>query len=100
MPSDLETSLETLITLFHKYAGDDDTLSKKEFKMLMQNELSSFLKCQRDPAAVDRIMKDLDGNGDGKLDFSEFVGLAAGLAIACNQCYEMKMKNRGQCKKK
>ncbi|KAK2830513.1 hypothetical protein Q5P01_018444 [Channa striata] len=48
----------------------------------MENELSNFLKSQKDPAAVDKIMKDLDTNGDGQVDFEEFVALVVGLSIA------------------
>lgn len=47
MPSDLETSMETLIKVFHRYAskeGDTGTLSRKELKTLMEAELAGFLK--------------------------------------------------------
>ena len=46
------------------------------------------LQSQKDPAAVDKIMKDLDTNGDGQVDFEEFVSLVVGLSIACEQCYQ------------
>ena len=39
--------MESLIKLFHCYAdkdGDSNTLNKKELKLLMETELSSFLK--------------------------------------------------------
>uniref|UniRef100_A0A9J7X3P9 S100/CaBP-9k-type calcium binding subdomain domain-containing protein n=1 Tax=Cyprinus carpio carpio TaxID=630221 RepID=A0A9J7X3P9_CYPCA len=52
MPSDLERAMETLITVFHRYAskeaGNTSTLSRKELKMLMEAELASFLKSQKD----------------------------------------------------
>uniref|UniRef100_A0A8C7M1I0 EF-hand domain-containing protein n=2 Tax=Oncorhynchus TaxID=8016 RepID=A0A8C7M1I0_ONCMY len=92
MPSQLERSLQSLITVFHRYAdkdGDCNTLSKKELKELMQTELGSFLKSQKDPAAIDKIMKDLDQNGDGKVNFEEFVSLVVGLSIACEQIYQL-----------
>ncbi|XP_048008882.1 protein S100-A1-like [Megalobrama amblycephala] len=88
MPSDLERAMETLIMVFHRYAGkegSDVSLSRKELKQLMETELSSFLKSQKDPAAVDRIMKDLDATGDGEVNFEEFVSLVVGLSIACEQ---------------
>ncbi|KAK6326862.1 hypothetical protein J4Q44_G00025070 [Coregonus suidteri] len=92
MPSELERSMESLITVFHRYAdkdGDSNTLSNKELKELMQTELASFLKSQKDPAAIDKIMKDLDQNGDGKVNFEEFVSLVVGLSIACEQIYQL-----------
>uniref|UniRef100_A0A8C2HJE4 Protein S100 n=1 Tax=Cyprinus carpio TaxID=7962 RepID=A0A8C2HJE4_CYPCA len=96
MPSDLERAMETLITVFHRYAskeaGNTSTLSRKELKMLMEAELASFLKSQKDPAAIDKLMKDLDANGDGEVNFEEFVSLVVGLSIACEQIYKIHMK--------
>ncbi|TRZ01325.1 hypothetical protein DNTS_020892 [Danionella cerebrum] len=93
MPSDLERAMETLITVFHRYAdadGKKGSLSRRELKTLMEKELASFLKSQKDPATVDKIMKDLDTNGDGEVNFEEFVSLVAGLSIACEQIYSLK----------
>lgn len=45
--TDLEKCMESLIFTFHRYAeagGDGNTLSKKELKKLLENELPSFLK--------------------------------------------------------
>ncbi|KAM3858006.1 protein S100-A10a [Diretmus argenteus] len=99
MPSELEKAMESMITVFHRYAskyGESGTLSRKELRELMENELSGFLQSQKDPAAVDKIMKDLDANGDGKVDFEEFVSLVVGLSIACEQCYKLHMKKTGK----
>ncbi|XP_037549273.1 protein S100-A10a [Nematolebias whitei] len=101
MPSDLETCMETLIKVFHRYAskeGHSATLNRRELRLLMENELANFLKSQKDPAAVDKIMKDLDANCDGQVDFEEFVSLVVGLSIACEQCYQMHLKKTGATK--
>ena len=37
-------------------------------------------------------MKDLDTNGDGEVNFEEFVSLVVGLSIACEQCYQLHLK--------
>merc|ERR1712002_1445558 len=82
MPSELETAMESLIKVFHRYAsrdGKSGTLNRRELRELMENELSNFLRSQ----------KDLDTNGDGQVDFEEFVSLVVGLSIACEQCYQM-----------
>merc|ERR1711931_153662 len=95
MPSDLETCMETMMMVFHRYAdedGDTKSLSKKELKKLMETELASFLKTQKDPKTVDKIMKDLDQNKDGKVDFEEFVALVVGLSIACETLYQKSKK--------
>merc|ERR1712142_337616 len=99
MPSELENAMESMIKVFHKYASKDGkpgTLTSRELRELMENELSGFLKSQKDPAAVDKIMKNLDANRDGLVDFEEFVSLVVGLSIACEQCYQMHMKKEAK----
>uniref|UniRef100_A0A3Q3IW16 S100/CaBP-9k-type calcium binding subdomain domain-containing protein n=1 Tax=Monopterus albus TaxID=43700 RepID=A0A3Q3IW16_MONAL len=83
MPSELECAMESLITMFHRYAGKDtNTLSRRELRELMENELSTFLK--EDPAAVDKIMKDLDTERKDVLDFDMFLSLLARFLMANN----------------
>lgn len=80
MGSELETAMETLINVFHAHSGkegDKYKLSKKELKELLQTELSGFLDAQKDADAVDKVMKELDENGDGEVDFQEYVVLVA-----------------------
>ncbi|XP_068613842.1 protein S100-A11-like [Brachionichthys hirsutus] len=93
--TELEKCMESLIFIFHRYAGQDDDgrkLSKKELKKLIEEELPSFIKAQKNPQTVDSIMKDLDLNKDDKLDFEEFLPLVAGLALACEKCYNSREK--------
>uniref|UniRef100_A0A3B4Y4G5 Protein S100 n=1 Tax=Seriola lalandi dorsalis TaxID=1841481 RepID=A0A3B4Y4G5_SERLL len=93
--TELEKNMEALILIFHRYAdedGDGRTLSKKELKKLVQTELPSFLKAQKNPNVVDRIMKDLDQNKDDKLDFEEFMSLIVGLSMACEKIYGLHEK--------
>jgi len=51
-----------------------------------QGSIPSFglLQNQKDPAVVDRMMKRLDINSDGQLDFQEFLNLIGGIAVACH----------------
>lgn len=45
--TDLEKCMESLIQIFHRYAdenSDGKTLSKKELKTLIEQELPTFLK--------------------------------------------------------
>lgn len=45
--TELEKCMESLILIFHRYAkedGDGKTLSKKELKKLVENELPTFIK--------------------------------------------------------
>nr|XP_061814799.1 toll-like receptor 2 type-2 [Nerophis lumbriciformis] len=94
--SQLEKAMESLIAVFHSYSskeGDKYKLSKGELKTLLRHELTDFLAGRNDAATIDKIMADLDENGDRQLDFQEFVVLVAALTVACNDFFV------GSCKK-
>ncbi|KAL1772498.1 hypothetical protein HispidOSU_022051 [Sigmodon hispidus] len=79
--------METLINVLHTHSGKEEDkykLSKKELKDLLQSDLSSFLDVQKDADAVD---KELDENGDGDVDFQEYVMQVAALTMACNNFF-------------
>lgn len=90
MPTETERCIESLIAVFQKYSGKDGNschLSKTEFLSFMNTELAAFTKNQKDPGVLDRMMKKLDLNSDGQLDFQEFLNLIGGLAIACHESF-------------
>lgn len=49
--------------------------------------MSLSLQNQKDPGVLDRMMKKLDLNSDGQLDFQEFLNLIGGLAVACHESF-------------
>uniref|UniRef100_A0AAZ1XPY9 Protein S100 n=1 Tax=Oreochromis aureus TaxID=47969 RepID=A0AAZ1XPY9_OREAU len=82
MSANLKGAMVDLIDVFHKYSGkegDKYTLTKLELKNLLKNELGEFLE---------KIMRELDDNKDGVVDFQEFVGLVAALTVACNEFFK------------
>ncbi|KAL7978070.1 hypothetical protein Chor_005057 [Crotalus horridus] len=90
MSSQLETAMDSLISVFHNYSGkegDKYKLNKKELKELLQIELGGLLETRRDTEVVDKIMQDLDENSDGEVDFQEFMVLVAALTVACNSFF-------------
>ncbi|KAM7054322.1 protein S100-A11 [Molossus nigricans] len=94
-PTETERCIESLIAVFQRYAGKDSnafTLSKTEFLTFMNTELSAFTKNQKDPGVLDRMMKKLDVNSDGQLDFQEFLNLIGGLAVACHDSFRKSQK--------
>ncbi|XP_068426554.1 protein S100-A1-like [Clinocottus analis] len=98
--TELEKCMESLITIFHHYADEDSdgkSLSKKEFSKLLETELPNFLKSQKDPKAVEKIRKDLDQNGDSKVDFEEFMSLVVGLSMSCEKMFVLHQQKK--CKK-
>ncbi|KAM6167546.1 protein S100-A11 isoform 1-T2 [Erethizon dorsatum] len=89
-PTETERCIESLIAVFQKYAGRDGNnskLSKTEFLTFMNKELGAFTKNQKDPGVLDRMMKKLDLDSDGQLDFQEFLNLIGGIAEACHSAF-------------
>ncbi|XP_062962997.1 protein S100-A11 [Cynocephalus volans] len=89
-PTETERCIESLIAVFQRFAGKDGNnfkLSKSEFRTFMNTELAAFTKNQKDPGVLDRMMKKLDLNSDGQLDFQEFLNLIGGLALACHDSF-------------
>ncbi|XP_036611668.1 protein S100-A1-like [Trichosurus vulpecula] len=89
--SELETAMESLINVFYTHSGkegDKYKLRKKELKELLLAELSGLLDTQKDADAVDKVMKELDENGDGEGDFQKYMVLVAVLTVACNNFWE------------
>ncbi|XP_053439877.1 protein S100-Z-like [Nycticebus coucang] len=99
MPTQLAMAMDTLIRVFHRYSckeGDRFKLNKGELKMLLQQEFTDFLLCQKDPQLVDKIMQDLDANKDNKVDFNEFVVMVVALTVACNDYFVEQLKKKGK----
>ena len=75
-PMETEQCIESLIAVFQRHAGrngNNSKLSKAEFLIFMNTELGVFTKNQKDPGVLGRMMKKLDLNSDGQLDFQEFL---------------------------
>uniref|UniRef100_A0A8C6VUG7 Protein S100 n=1 Tax=Nothobranchius furzeri TaxID=105023 RepID=A0A8C6VUG7_NOTFU len=86
----LQEAMENLIKVFYRYSGkegDKYKLNKKEMRNMLQEELAEFLTGSNDSAVVENIMRDLDENKDGEVDFQEFVVLVAALTVACNDFF-------------
>ena len=82
--------IKSLIAVFQKHAGRDGNnskLSKAESLIFMNTELGAFTKNPKDCGVLDHMMKKLDLNSDGQLDFQEFLNLIGGLVIACHESF-------------
>ncbi|XP_066241060.1 protein S100-P [Saccopteryx leptura] len=89
--SELEIAMGMIIDVFARYAGTDgskNSLSKGELKVLMEKELPGFLQSGKDKDTVDKLLKDLDANGDATVDFNEFIVFVAALTSACHKYFE------------
>ncbi|XP_033051420.1 protein S100-A10-like [Trachypithecus francoisi] len=96
MPSQMGHAMETMMFTFHKFAGDKAYLTKEDLRALMEKEFPGFLENQKDPLAMDKIMKDLDQCRDGKVGFQSCFSLITGLTIACNDYFVVHMKQKGK----
>ncbi|XP_071988724.1 protein S100-P-like [Engystomops pustulosus] len=91
----LETAITKIINVFDKYSvkdGKGDTLSKGELKTLMEKELPGILRNAKDKSEGDKLMKDLDINGDAEVDFKEFIILLSSVLILGHERFEKKPK--------
>uniref|UniRef100_A0A8C5PZR8 S100/CaBP-9k-type calcium binding subdomain domain-containing protein n=1 Tax=Leptobrachium leishanense TaxID=445787 RepID=A0A8C5PZR8_9ANUR len=80
----LETAITLLVDVFDKYSekeGDSSTLSKKQFKKLLKNELGgAFIDHQWPRRILDRLTR---------LDFTEYMVLVVGaLAMSCYDFFQ------------
>ncbi|XP_069832510.1 protein S100-P [Dendropsophus ebraccatus] len=74
--TELETAMALLINVFDKYSGTEgkkDTLTKGELKTMMDKELPGILGNAKDKDDAEKLLKDLDENGDSEVDFNEFI---------------------------
>ncbi|XP_030048449.1 protein S100-P [Microcaecilia unicolor] len=88
--SQLEIAMATIISVFGKYAGTEGskkTLSKAELKTLVENELPGFLTTTTDKVTIDKLLKDLDENGDSEVDFKEFIMFVTVLTCICHEYF-------------
>ncbi|XP_009480622.2 protein MRP-126 [Pelecanus crispus] len=80
--------MNEIIDVFHHYSrreGDKDTLTKRELKLLIEEQLRNYLQHVKNKATIDEIMKDLDINKDEQLSFCEVMLLITRVTIATHE---------------
>ncbi|XP_009863715.1 PREDICTED: trichohyalin-like, partial [Apaloderma vittatum] len=113
-------SITTIIGLFHKSAkadGNHSSLSRRKMKELIEREFADVIAKPHDPQTIDKILHFLEWDGDGEIDFNEFLLLVFRVAKACywylpkgphllqrtkltttgKPLQELEIKNRGSC---
>ncbi|XP_009465903.1 PREDICTED: trichohyalin-like, partial [Nipponia nippon] len=79
-------SISTIVTVFHKHAkedGDCSNLSRRKMKEFIQREFADVIDKPHDPQTIDKILQFLEWDGDGEIDFNEFLLLVFRVAKAC-----------------
>ncbi|XP_019379412.1 PREDICTED: protein S100-A7-like [Gavialis gangeticus] len=85
----LEKELDCIVNIYHQYSFRhpmDDYLQKAEFKKLLREQASDFLKHTKPPNVtmeeyLDNLFKKADVNRDGRVKFTEFLITLASVAI-------------------
>ncbi|XP_032827322.2 uncharacterized protein LOC116952244 isoform X1 [Petromyzon marinus] len=86
----VETAVSSLIEVFHRYAGedgDDLSLSVTELRSLIRHELPTMSQHCQSQQAMDNLMRSLDANGDGTIDFSEYMTFLNKFTILIDDFY-------------
>ncbi|XP_036387777.1 protein S100-B-like [Megalops cyprinoides] len=85
--SELESSMITIIHVFHKYSNNKCTLRKADLKELINNEMTHFIMKIQENDTLDQLFSDLDQNGDLEIDFQEFIAMIAMVTSACHDLF-------------
>ncbi|KAF1388448.1 hypothetical protein PFLUV_G00090290 [Perca fluviatilis] len=86
--SQLKTAMAILIEVFHSYSGkegDKYKLNKSELKNLLETELEIDGGERRE---IKDMMRDLDADGDGEVDFQEYVTMVAAMTMVFNEFFQ------------
>ncbi|ELK33212.1 PREDICTED: protein S100-A16-like [Myotis davidii] len=71
-----EKAVVVLVENFYKYMSKNilvkNKISKSSFREMLQHELDHMLTNTRSREAADKVIRDLDKNQDGCLDFEEY----------------------------
>ncbi|XP_062049600.1 protein S100-A8 [Lepus europaeus] len=84
MPTELESSLDSIISVYHKYSlekGNYHALYGDDLKKLLATECPQYTK-KKD---ANTWFKELDINSDGAVNFEEFLILIVKIGVSAHE---------------
>ncbi|XP_069600905.1 protein S100-P-like [Ranitomeya imitator] len=80
--SELATAIDTLTNVYNKYSNTEDkknTLTKGGMKTMLEKDVPVLMANAKEKNDCEKLLKDLDENGDSEVDFKEFMIFVAAL---------------------
>ncbi|KAL6068748.1 hypothetical protein STEG23_029911 [Scotinomys teguina] len=84
MLSDLETALESMVEVYHKYSqmkGNNHALYKDDMKKLLTTECPHYVQNKN----TETVFKELDINQDNAINFEEYLVLMIKMGVAAHR---------------
>ncbi|XP_075909993.1 protein S100-A1-like [Petromyzon marinus] len=98
--SDLHAATLKLLSTFNELAHDNavkDCLKKEKFRSFLKGDkVKSLIQNPVDGFVVSRILRDLDDDKDGEVDFLEFVITIASLKFCCHPNFRAHHEQNGR----
>ncbi|NWT11399.1 TRHY protein, partial [Vireo altiloquus] len=79
-------SIATIVGVFQQHSrgdGDGSSLSRRRMREIIQREFGDALVKPHDPQTIEKILQFLEWDGDGEIDFNEFLLLVFRVAKCC-----------------
>ncbi|ERE90689.1 protein S100-A8 [Cricetulus griseus] len=84
MPSELETALENIVTVYHRYSemkGNHHALYRDDLQKLVTTECPQYMQKKN----AEALFKELDINQDNAVNFEEFLVLMIKIGVEAHK---------------
>ncbi|KAG8557010.1 hypothetical protein GDO81_018287 [Engystomops pustulosus] len=82
--SELEKAIATAVLVYNSCADSDGKINKAEVKDLLHTQFQNFLQGQEEKPKYKELMKDLEEDSKGQMDFEDFMILLLSVTLMSN----------------
>ncbi|XP_071983541.1 sentan [Engystomops pustulosus] len=82
--SELEKAIATAVLVYNSCADIDGKINKTEVKDLLHTQFQNFLQGQEEKPKYKELMKDLEEDSKGQMDFEDFMILLLSVTLMSN----------------